>query len=134
RRLRDQVRRTEEDHAARRRLQPAEPAGAGELRLLLRAQVHGRQPGFRRAVQRLRAASPELCGAARDPRRSALRVVAPQAGWMTFSTRMAWIETCAATRPARSVKAWAAGASGAATTIGAPSSPPVRTRVSIGTS
>ena len=50
------------------------------------------------------------------------------------SVRMACMDTFAATFEAMAEKAWAAGESGAATTTGAPSSPPLRTRVSMGTS
>jgi hypothetical protein len=42
---------------------------------------------------------------------------------------MAWMESCAATFPATSLKARAAGESGASATMGWPVSPPERTRV-----
>src|SRR3989442_1141876 len=53
---------------------------------------------------------------------------------MTLSTRMAWMEIWAATLPATSMNARAAGESGASATVGRPSPPPERTRGSIGTS
>src|SRR5262249_42943992 len=104
------------DRVAREDSTPGEDDGREERRRDERSLTIGREP------------PPERTPSATRRR---IRGRRAQAGWVGRRTLMACMESCAATLPATSTRAGAAGASGAAATMGVPSPPPARTRVSI---